>query len=152
MVKVEDNGATSTMTWINQLNYINNGTLTSVRDASLYHLNTDEVYLVGLLNTNILFFTAVSQSTGTLTRKIYTIDESTSAITFSEIVLTSNKMIYILVLASIKPIIHTFDPVSDSIKTSYASVSSFNAYSIAIVKDMLIITGTTTSNNCSVFK
>jgi hypothetical protein len=149
MVKIErtNPGGVISNTWIEQLNYYNNSTLISIRNKLWYNAATEEIYVLGLINDNILFFIAFDEITGTISQTLQILDYSSGATTVEEIQIVGNTNIYILVDTSAQPTLHTYDPETASMQTSFSNIAALNLRSLTLVEDMLVVGGITTSSS-----
>lgn len=150
MVKETFVSGTGTSTnWVSQINYSGYGSLTTIRDKSLYHQSRDEIYILGLINTDKVFLTSLHQANGSVAMSIYVIDPATGA---SAIEITAKDKIYILVQLSTQHYIHIYDPETATLGTSFDNVVGFSGHAISLINDMIVVGGAKTSNSCGVFK
>ena len=120
--------------------------------SKLIFLLGTSIYVLVLINSNILVLLQISPSTGLTNQNIYVIDSSSSSTIYSFIDMTwSDNIVYIMASSSSESFIHSYNQNTQSIGSSY-STTSFKAESSEFLDSMYVLVGINNGGSCGVFK
>ena len=127
---------------LNKMDYSNYASLTTIRDKSVYSSNFQLIYILGLINTDQVFFASLNSDTGDLEKGFYSIASLSSA---SIIEITVNGRVYIMIYQGGQHYIIVYNQESDQFETTFDNVSAFEGNSIALIGDMFVVGGLNTN-------